>query len=127
MNKTYNLVKEIIQSWKYKVVEDDGEHIIIRYQMNVIHICPNEEDETFVSILLPNFDDVTDENYSDIVMRCHRLNEKLKQVKFYTINDVIIAASEFFYMEKEDLAFQMRLALSNLIAAKVSYRNLDNL
>lgn len=127
MNKTYNLVKEIIQSWKYKVVEDDGEHIIIRYQMNVIHICPNEEDETFVSILLTNFDDVTDGNYSEIVMRCHRLNEKLKQVKFYTINDVIIAASEFFYMEKEDLAFQMRLALSNLIAAKVSYRNLDNL
>ena len=126
MNKTYNLVKEIIQSWKYKVVEDDGEHIIIRYQMNVIHICPNEEDETFVSILLPNFDDVTDENYSEIVMRCHRLNEKLKQVKFYTINDVIIAASEFFYMEKEDLAFQMRLALNNLIAAKVSYRSLNN-
>ena len=126
MNKTYNLVKEIIQSWKYKIVEDDGEHIIIRYQMNIIHICPNEEDATFVSILLPNFDDVTDENYSEVVMRCHRLNEKLKQVKFYTINDVIIAASEFFFMEKEDLAFQMRLALNNLIAAKVSYRSLDN-
>ena len=126
MNKSYNLVKEIIQSWKYKIVEDDGEHIIIRYQMNIIHICPNEEDATFVSILLPNFDDVTDENYSEIVMRCHRLNEKLKQVKFYTINDVIIAASEFFYMEKEDLEFQMRVALSNLVAAKVSYRCLDN-
>lgn len=126
MNKTYNLVKEIIQSWKYKVVEDDGEHIIIRYQMNVIHICPNEEDATFVSILLPNFDDVTDENYSEVVMRCHRLNEKLKQVKFYTVNDVIIAASEFFYMEKEDLEFQMRVALSNLVAAKVSYRSFDN-
>lgn len=126
MNKTYNLLKEIIQSWKYKVVEDDGEHIIIRYQMNVIHICPNEEDETFVSVLLPNFDDITDENYSEIVMRCHRLNEKLKQVKFYTTNDVIIVSSEFFYMEKEDLEFQMRLALGNLIAAKVSYRCLNN-
>ena len=122
MNKTYNLVKEIIQSWKYKVVEDDGEYIIIRYQMNIIHICPNEEDETFVSILLPNFDDVTDENYSEIVMRCHRLNEKLKQVKFY----IISAASEFYYMEKEDLAFQMKLSFSNLVAAKVSYRSLDN-
>lgn len=126
MNKTYNLLKEIIQSWKYKVVEEDGEHIIIRYQMNVIHICTNEEDETFVSVLLPNFDDITDENYSEIVMRCHRLNEKLKQVKFYTTNDVIIVSSEFFYMEKEDLEFQMRLALGNLIAAKVSYRCLNN-
>ena len=125
MSKTYNLVKEIIESWKYKVLEDDGEHIIIRYQMNVIHICPNEEDETFVSILLPNFDDVTDENYPEIVMRCHKLNEKLKQIKLYTVNDVIIAASEFFYMEKDDLAFQMKLALNNLIAAKVSERSLD--
>lgn len=125
MNKTYNLVKEIIESWKYRVLEDDGEHIIIRYQMNVIHICPNEEDETFVSLLLPNFDEMTDENYSEIVMRCHKLNEKLKQIKFYTVNEVIIAASEFFYMEKDDLAFQMKLALNNLIAAKVSYRSLD--
>jgi hypothetical protein len=126
MNKTYNLVKEIIESWKYKVLEDDGEHIIIRYQMNVIHICLNEEDETFVSLLLPNFDEVTEENFAEVVMRCHKLNEKLKQIKLYTINDVIIAASEFFYMEKDDLAFQLKLALNNLIAAKVSYCNLDN-
>lgn len=126
MSKTYNLAKEIIESWKYKVLEDDGEHIIIRYQMNVIHICPNEENDAFVSMLLPNFDEITEENYPDVVMRCHKLNEKMKQVKFYTVNDVIIAASEFFYMEKDDLAYQMKLSLSNLIAAKVNYQNYDN-
>lgn len=126
MSKTYNLAKEIVESWKYKVLEDDGEHIIIRYQMNVIHICPNEEDDAFVSMLLPNFDEITEENYSDVVMRCHKLNEKMKQVKFYTVNDVIIAASEFFYMEKDDLAYQMKLSLSNLVAAKVNYQNYDN-
>ena len=126
MNKTYNLIKEIIESWKYKVLEDDGEHIVIRYQMNAIHICTNSDDETFVSVLLPNFDEVTEENFSEVVMRCHKLNEKLKQIKFYTINDVIIAASEFFYIGKEDLEFQIKQALNNLIAGKVSYRNFDN-
>lgn len=126
MNKTYNLIKEIIESWKYKVLEDDGEHIVIRYQMNAIHICTNPDDETFASVLLPNFDEVTEENFSEVVMRCHKLNEKLKQIKFYTINDVIIAASEFFYMGKEDLEFQIKQALNNLIAGKVSYRNFDN-
>lgn len=126
MNKTYELIKEIIETWKYKVLEDDGEHIVIRYQMNVIHICTNPDDETFVSIILPHFDEVTDENFSEVVMRCHKLNEKLKQVKFYTVNDVIVAASEFFYRDKEDLFFQMKLALNNLIAGKVSYRNFDN-
>lgn len=126
MDKTYNLIKEIIESWKYKVLEDDGEHIVIRYQMNAIHICTNLDDETFVSVLLPNFDEVTEENFSEVVMRCHKLNEKLKQIKFYTINDVIIAASEFFYIGKEDLEFQIKQALNNLIAGKVSYRNFDN-
>lgn len=125
MNKTYILIKEVIESWKYKVVEDDGEQIIIRYQMNTIHFCPNSGDETFVSVILPNFDDVNEDNYSEVVMRCHKLNEKMRQIKFYTIDDVIIAASEFFYMEKEDLEFQMKLSLKNLIEAKVSYRNFD--
>lgn len=126
MNKTYKLIKEIIESWKYKVLEDDGEHLIIRYQMNVIHICPNEDDETFVTMILPNFDEITEDNYSGIVIRCHKLNEKIKQIKFYTINDAIIAASEFFYLGKDDLAFQMKLSLSNLIAAKVNYLKYEN-
>ena len=78
-----------------------------------------------MSVILPNFDDVDEDNYSEVVMRCHKLNEKMKQIKFYTVDDVIIAASEFFYKEKEDLEFQMKLSLNNLIEAKVSYRNFD--
>ena len=121
MNKTYILIKELIESWKYKVVEDDGEQIIIRYQMNTIHFCPNSGDETFVSVILPNFDDVNEDNYSKVVMP----EDERVRSNTYTIDDVIIAASEFFYMEKEDLEFQMKLSLKNLIEAKVSYRNFD--
>ena len=125
MNKSYELVKKIITEQKYKLVEEDGESFIIRYQMNVIHICPNSEDDTFASVVLSNFADVTEENYAEVVMRCHKLNEQMKQVKFYTVKDVIIAASEFYYMEEDDLSFQIKLALSSLIAAKVNYKKLD--
>lgn len=125
MNKSYELVKKIITEQKYKLVEEDGESFIIRYQMNVIHICPNSEDDTFVSVVLSNFAEVTEENYAEVVMRCHKLNEQMKQVKFYTVKDVIIAASEFYYMEEDDLSFQIKLALDSLIAAKVNYKKLD--
>jgi len=125
MNKSYELVKKIITEQKYKLVEEDGESFIIRYQMNVIHICPNSEDDTFVSVVLSNFAEVTEENYAEVVMRCHKLNEQMKQVKFYTVKDVIIAASEFYYMEEDDLSFQIKLALNSLIAAKVNYKKLD--
>lgn len=126
MNKSYNVIKDIIESRKYKVLEDNGNNILIRYQMNNIHICPDKEDDTFVSILLPNFDKVDEENFSEVVMRCHRLNEKAKQIKFYTANEVLIAASEFYYMGKEDLGFQIKQALSNLIEAKLIYCNYEN-
>ena len=125
MNKSYELVKKIITEQKYKLVEEDGESFIIRYQMNVIHICPNSEDDTFVSVVLSNFAEVTEENYDEVVRRCHKLNEQMKQVKFYTVKDVIIAASEFYYMEEDDLSFQIKLALDSLIAAKVNYKKLD--
>ena len=125
MNKSYDLIKKIITEQKYKIVEDDGESFIIRYQMNAIQICPNSEDDTFVSIVLPNFAEVTEENFAEVVMRCHKLNEQMKQVKFYTVKDVVIAASEFYYMEEDDLSFQIKLALNSLIAAKVNYKKLD--
>ena len=125
MNKSYELIKKIISEQKYKLVEEDGESFIIRYQMNVIDICPNSEDDTFVSVVLSNFAEVTEENFAEVVMRCHKLNEQMKQVKFYTVKDVIIAASEFYYMEEDDLSFQIKLALNSLIAAKVNYKKLD--
>lgn len=125
MNKSYELIKKIISEQKYKLVEDDGECFIIRYQMNVIQICPSSEDDTFVSVVLSNFADVTEENFAEVVMRCHKLNEQMKQVKFYTVKNVIIAASEFYYMKEDDLSFQIKLALNSLIAAKVNYKKFD--
>ncbi len=124
MKNTYNIVKEIVESWKYKILKDDGDNIIILYQMNVVYICPYNDEIPFVSVLLTDFDELTEENYSEVVMRCNELNERLKQIKFYAIDDGINVTSEFFYMGKEDLKFQLKLALNNLIEAKVIYQNL---
>lgn len=125
MGIKYELIKKVVEDGKYNVLEDDGEYIIIRYQLNSIHICLNADDDHFVAILLPNFADVTEDNFTDVVMRCHKLNEQMKQVKLYTINEVIVAAAEFFYMEEADLAYQVKIAINNVIAAKVRYRKLD--
>ena len=125
MSKSYELIKKIISEQRYMIVEDDGEGFVIRYQMNAIRICPNSEDDTFVSVVLSNFAVVTEENFAEVVMRCHKLNEQMKQVKFYTVNDVVIAAFEFYYLEKNDLSFQIKQALNSLIAAKVNYKKLE--
>ena len=125
MTKNYELIQKVIKDGKYKVLEDDGENIIIKYQLNSIHICPSSEEDQFVTILLSNFADVTEDNFPDVVMRCHKLNETMKQVKLYTVDDVLIAGAEFFYMEEEDLAYQVKIDLNSVLAAKVNYKKLD--
>ena len=125
MNKNYEAIKKVLEEGKYKIQEDDGEQITIRYQLKSIHIFPSSDDDQFISVLLPNFADVTEGSYADVVMRCHKLNEQMKQVKLYTINDVLIASAEFYYMEEKDLAYQLKIALNSVVAAKVNYRKLE--
>lgn len=125
MNNNYEAIKKVLEEGKYKIQEEDGEQITIRYQLNSIHIFPSSDDDQFVSVLLPNFADVTEESYNDVVMRCHKLNEQMKQVKLYTLNGVLIASAEFYYMEENDLAYQLEIALNSVVAAKVNYKKLD--
>lgn len=125
MNKKLELIKKVLEDGNYKVVEENEEQITIRYQMNQLHIFPSSEDDQFVTVLLPNFAEVTEENFAEVVMRCHKINEQMKQVKLYTLNEIIIAAAEFYYMEEADLAYQLRIALNGVVAAKVNYRNLE--
>lgn len=125
MNNNYEAIKKVLEEGKYKIQEENGEQITIRYQLNSIHIFPSSDDDQFVSVLLPNFADVTEESYIDAVMRCHKLNEQMKQVKLYTLNGVLIASAEFYYMEENDLAYQLEIALNSVVAAKVNYKKLD--
>ena len=125
MNNNYEAIKKVLEEGKYKIQEENGEQITIRYQLNSIHIFPSSDDDQFVSVLLPNFADVTEESYIDAVMRCHKLNEQMKQVKLYTLNGVLIASAEFYYMEENDLAYQLEIALNSVVAAKINYKKLD--
>ena len=125
MNNKLELIKKVLEIGKYKVVEEDEDQITIRFQMNQLHIYPSSEDDQFVTVLLPNFTEVTEENFAEVVMRCHKLNQQMKQVKLYTFNKVIIAAAEFYYMEEADLAYQLKIAFNSVVAAKVNYRKLD--
>ena len=125
MSRTYELVRKIVQEQKYKVVDDDGENLVINYQMNAIFIFVTMGVENFVSMVLPDFADVTEENFSEVVMNCHDLNAKELQVKYYTMEGRVVVSSEFYFLGKKDLLFQMKMALHNLIEAKVSYQRID--
>lgn len=118
--------KEYISSLGFKLLDEGEEYIAFRYQMNVIHLWGNREEENFFMMTLSNFADVTEENIGRVKEICHKINAEKKQVKLYVLNDVILATTEIYYMAQEDFNFQMRIALKHLISAKVAYRKLDD-
>ena len=56
---------------------------------------------------------------------CNQINQEIKLVKFYVLNDLIVAAAEAFYLDENDFKFQMRNALKHLVAAKVIFQKRD--
>lgn len=125
MNKTHELINGIISDLKYKILEEDENHVAIRYQFHTVHVFPNPKDEDFVTIVLSGFGELTQENLVPMLMCCNKLNEQLKQVKFYITDNTVIATSEFFYKEKEDLAFQIQKSLLSLMAAGARFRKMS--
>lgn len=121
MNRTIEYVKNYISKKEYEILGEDENHMTIWYQLNNVFIFFHKEVEDFVTVMMTNFDEVTEDNFSEVIMRCHELNEQLMQVKFYTINNNVVVSSEFYFLEEKDLEFQFEKALEGLINAKVQY------
>ena len=124
---TFELAKKFIANQRYLVLDENSSdnHIAFRFQMNTIHFWGNSEDEHFFFMTLPNFTDVTEENIAQVKENCHQINKEAKLVKFYVLNDVILAAAEVYYLAEDNFNFQMLNALKHLVAAKVMYKKLD--
>ena len=115
---TYKLARNYVLKRKFKMVEDTGENLIFRYQFENIHICEDQQGEDFLMIVLPVLNNITDENYNEVVKCCNEINAELKHVKIYVVKNLLMIASEIFYKGKKDLEYQMNRTLSSMIVAK---------
>lgn len=124
--ETFELAKEYLTSKRYKILDEDREagHIAFRYQMNTIHFIGYSDDSNFFYLSLPGMSDIKDENMLQVKENCHKINRDTKLVKLYVLDDVLVVATEIYYLAKDDFTFQMTNALQHLIAAKVKYYQL---
>ena len=124
---TFELAKQLITSHRYQILDEDSSsgYLAFRFQINTIHFWTNEDDEHYFTMTLPNFTEVTEENIAQVKEKCHEINKECKMVKLYVLNDVILAATELYYLAEEDFNFQMKNALKHLVIAKVMYKKLE--
>lgn len=123
MNETYKLIQDTIARLGYKVLDDDGEILAVFYQLNVIHISPDMQDGGFVTAFTTIDETITHENRVENLEKCNRLNSRVKVMKFCIFEDDVLASSEFFFRNKNEVKFHLTTALNQLAAAKTIYSN----
>ncbi len=117
---TYKLARNYIQKRKFRVIEDNEECIVFRYQLEKIYIFQDQQSEGSLIMTLPILKD--DSNvYYDVYKCCNTVNSELKYAKVYIVDNWILAASEMSYLGKKDFEHQMNVGLQTIVMAKARY------
>lgn len=114
------LVKQALENWRFPVLEENDTTIVIRYQMNYVHITSLNEDSNSIAVLLTNIFSAENQREELLGLKtCNELNYRMMQVKFYidADNDLIIS-SEFFYNTEEDVEVLLNMALHAVVTGK---------
>ena len=123
MSDIYKLIQGTIDKLGYKVLDEDGETITVFFQLNVIHICPDVQDGGFVTVFTTLGETITQENRVEALEKCNRLNSKIKVMKYSVFEDDVLASSEFFFRNRNEVKFQLTTALNQIAMAKSLYND----
>ncbi len=105
-------------------VDNDGD-IMFCYQMKHIYVMTGDEEEPYVSVMLPQFHEIDDGQETLVLAVCNKMTRELKLVKVYidqTFKNVT-ATCEFFYANEESLEQNLRDSLRMLGVVRSVFRN----
>lgn len=99
------LLYSVLQRMGYNPTVDDEGDLMIRYQLKNIWVMVGNDDESYVSVILPQFHEIEEGKETLILAACNRVTRDAKMVKVYidqTLKNVT-ASCEFFYTDEESL------------------------
>jgi hypothetical protein len=109
-----------LEKWRFPILQEAENAIVIRYQMNYVQIGSLQDDTHAIAVTLTGVFSADDEREARLALKtCNELNYRMMQVKLYLDedNDLVIA-SEFFYKDDEDVEFLLNYALQAVVTAK---------
>ena len=115
------LVKRVLEKWKFPVIVESDKGILFRYQMSYIQ-AGLTGDENSDALMLSLEGVFTADNDSEMLAGLKTSNEltgDLLHVKLYMNSENrLIIASEFFYRDEEDMEYLLNMGLQTLVLAK---------
>lgn len=117
-------VMEVLQGMGYSPKYDDDGDIMLVFQMKHIFFMLSEEDEdNFLTIQLPQFVDLEEEDVSMALVVCNKMTRELKGAKVYVDNTykTVSANFEIFYANDESLEYSIQKSLRTLAVIRSQY------
>lgn len=121
------LIKQILEKWKFPILEEKDNVILFRYQMDYIVLAIYDiEDSKVISVstVVDSFDEHEERTLSCLKI-CNKLNGELLLAKLQIEDDVSII-SDFCYKTENDVEFLLKKSLDSLIDASIQYEELKN-
>lgn len=124
MNKKELILKTLEKMGHSSELDGDGD-IMLHYQMKAIYVLTGDEDEPYISMMLPQFHEIDEGKETLVLAVCNKMTRELKLVKVYidqTFKNVT-ATCEFFYANEESLEQNLRNSLQMLGVVRTVFRN----
>ena len=105
-------------------IDEDGD-IKFAYQLKTIYVMTADDDEQYVSVMLPQFHDIEEGKETVALAVCNKMTRELKFAKVYidqTFNHVT-ATCEFYYSSKKSLLQNLERSLELLGVIRTVFRN----
>ena len=105
-------------------IDEDGD-IKVAYQLKTIYVMTSEDDEPYVSVMLPQFHEIEDGKETLALAVCNKMSRELKFAKVYIDQTFkhVTATCEFFYSGKKSLMQNLEKALELLGVVRTVFRN----
>jgi len=116
---------ETLNKMGYNPIQDEDGDILFYYQMKAIYVIIADEDESYVSLLLPQFNEIEEGKEALVLAVCNKMTRELKMAKVYidkTFKNVTCTC-EFYFANEESLVQNLTNSLKLLGIIRTLYRN----
>ena len=124
MNKKELILKALEKMGYNPELDSDGD-IMLHYQMKTIYVMTSDDEEPYISMMLPQFQEIEDGKETLVLAVCNKMTRELKLAKVYVDQTFksVTATCEFYYANEEALEQNLRNSLQMLGVVRTVFRN----
>lgn len=118
-------VRETLEEWKFPILHEEDNAVVIRYQMNYIQITAIEDDVNGVAVTLTGIFTAENDREEILALKaCNELNHRMMLSKVYLDEELdVVVAAEFYFRGEDDIDCLLDNALKAVVLAKTQFIN----